>query len=108
MTIEHDTTEQAGKIQEDRTMDTDTRHDAPILTQTIDGVVFQLDAAGGLAFVDLRDGDEARLVTLDTRQHRALATFYAEIVREPMRDALRARDRRIADICLAMVDTPAE
>ncbi len=84
-------------------MDTDTRHDEPILTQTIDGVVFQLDAAGGLAFVDMRDGDEARLVALDTRQHRALATFYAGI----MRDALRERDKRIADICLAMVDTPA-
>ncbi len=48
-------------------MDTDTRHDGPILTQTIDGVVFQLDAAGGLAFVDMRDGDAAQLVALDTR-----------------------------------------
>ncbi len=85
-------------------MDTNARHDAPILTQTIDGVVFQLDAAGGLAFIDMRDGDEARLVSLDTRQHRALATFYRGI----MRDALRERDKRIADICLAMVDTPAE
>ncbi len=82
----------------------DTRHDAPILTQTIDGVVFQLDAAGGLAFIDLRDGDEARLVSLDTRQHRALATFYRGI----MRDALRERDKRVVDLCLAMVDTPAE
>ncbi len=51
-----------------------------------------------------RDGDEARLVALDKRQHRALATFYAGI----MRDALRERDKRIADICLAMVDTRAE
>ena len=82
----------------------DTRHDAPIVTQTIDDVVFQLDAAGGLAFIDMHAGDEARLVALDTRQHRALATFYAGI----MRDALRVRDKRIADICLAMVDTPAE
>ncbi len=85
-------------------MDTDTRHDAPILTQTIDGVVFQLDAAGGLSFVDLRDGDEARLVSLDTRQHRALATFYRGI----LRDARRERDKRVVDLCLAMVDTPAE
>ncbi len=27
-------------------MDPDTRHDAPILTQTIDGVIFQIDEAG--------------------------------------------------------------
>ncbi len=84
-------------------MDTDTRHDAPILTQTIDGVVFQLDAAGGLAFIDMRAGDEARLVSLDTRQHRALATFYRGI----MRDALRERDKRVVDLCLAMIDNPA-
>ncbi len=84
-------------------MDTDARHDGPILTQTIDGVVFQLDAAGGLAFVDMRDGDDARLVSLDKRQHRALATFYAGI----MRDARRARDKRIVDMCLAMIDKPA-
>ncbi len=84
-------------------METDTRHDAPILTQTIDGVVFQIDEAGGLAFVDMRDGDEARLVALDKRQHRALATFYAGIIR----DARRERDKRIADICLAMIDNPA-
>jgi hypothetical protein len=104
MTTEHDTTEQTGKIQEDHTMDTDTRHDAPILTQTIDGVVFQLDAAGGLAFVDMHAGDAARVVSLDTRQHRALATFYARITR----DARRERDKRIVDLCLAMLDTPAE
>ncbi len=104
MTTEHDTTEQVGKIQEDRTMDTDTRHDAPILTQTIDGVVFQLDGAGGLAFVDTCDGEEARLVALDKRQHRALATFYRGI----MRDALRERDKHVVDICLAMIDNPAE
>jgi hypothetical protein len=73
------------------------------LTQTIDGVVFQFDAAGGLAFIDMRDGDEARLVALDKRQHRALATFYAGI----MRDALRERDKRVVDLCLAMVDNPA-
>ena len=96
MTTEHDTT------------GSDTRHDAPLYTRTIDGMLFQLDAAGGLAFVDLRDGDEARLVTLDTRQHHALATFYAEIVREPMRDALRARDKQVADTCLALFDTSAE
>ncbi len=84
-------------------MDTDTRHDAPLLTQTIDDVVFQLDEAGGLAFIDMRDGDAVRLVSLDTRQHRALATFYAGI----MRDARRERDKRIADICLAMLDNPA-
>ena len=89
-------------------MDTDTRQDEPILTQTIDGVVFQLDEAGGLAFVDLRDGDEARVVELDKRQRLALMKFCAEIFREPMRKALRARDKRIADICLAMLDTPAE
>ena len=81
-------------------MDTDVRHDAPLYTRQIDGVVFQLDAAGGLAFVDLRDGDAARLVTLDTRQHLALATFYAEI----MRDALLERDKRTADLCLPIVD----
>ena len=108
MTTTNDTTEQAGKIQEDHTMDTDTRQDEPILTQTIDRVVFQLDEAGGLAFVDLRDGDEARVVELDKRQHRALMTFYAGIFRVAMRDALRARDKRVADICLAMLDTPAE
>ena len=84
-------------------MDTNERHDAPIWTQTIDGVVFQLDAAGGLAFVDLHDGDEARLVALDTRQHRALATFYRGI----MWDALRERDKRVVDLCLAMLDSPA-
>ncbi len=91
MTTEHDTTGM------------DTQHDATILTQTIDDVVFQLDEAGGLAFVDLRDGDAARLVALDTRQHRALATFYAGI----MRDARREREKRIADLCLAMIDNPA-
>ncbi len=51
----------------------------------------------------MRDGEEARLVALDTWQHRALATFYAGIIR----DALRERDKRIADICLAMIDNPA-
>ena len=81
-------------------MDTDARHDEPLYTRHIDGVLFQLDAAGGLAFIDLRDGDAARLVALDTRQHRALATFYREI----MRDALRERDKRTIDMCLDMVD----
>ncbi|HZG68034.1 MAG TPA: hypothetical protein VEZ12_14925 [Herpetosiphonaceae bacterium] len=100
MTTEHDTTEAGETLQEDRTMDTDTRHDAPLYTRTIDGMLFQLDAAGGLAFIDRRDGDAAQLVALDTRQHRALATFYTGI----MRDALRERDKRTADICLAMVD----
>ena len=66
-------------------------------------MVFQLDPAGGLAFVDMRDGDAARLVSLDTRQHRALATFYRGI----MRDALRERDKRVADMCHALVDNPA-
>ena len=108
MTTEHDTTEQGGKIQEDHTMDTDTRQDEALYTRQIDDVVFQLDGAGGLTFVDLRDGDEARLVSLDKRQHPALMTFYAEIFRVAMRDALRARDRQIADICLALFDTPAE
>lgn len=93
---------------EDRTMDTDTRQDEALYTRQIDDVVFQLDGAGGLAFVDLRDGDEARLVELDKRQHRALMRFYAEIFRVAMRDALRARDRQIADICLTLFDTPAE
>ncbi len=108
MTSEHDTTEQARKIQEDHTMDTDTRHDEALYTRQIDDVVFQLDGAGGLAFIDMRDGDEAQLVELDKRQHLALATFYAEIFRVAMRDALRARDKQIADICLALFDTPAE
>ncbi len=89
-------------------MDTDTRHDEALYTRQIDDVVFQLDGAGGLAFVDLRDGGAARLVELDTRQHRALMTFYAEVFREPMREALRARDRQVADICLALFDTSAE
>ncbi len=89
-------------------MDTDTRHDESILTQTIDGVVFQVDGVGGLAFIDMRDGDEAQVVALNKRQHLALATFYAEIFRVAMRDALRARGKRIADICLTMVNTPAE
>ena len=57
-------------------MDTDARHDAPLYTRTIDGVLFQFDAAGGLSFIDRRDGDAAQLVVLDTRQHLALATFY--------------------------------
>ncbi len=53
--------------------------------------------------MDMRDGDEARLVALDKRQHRALATFYAGIMRD-----VRERDKHVADLCLAMVDTPAE
>ena len=75
-----------------------------LYTRQIDGVLFQLDAASGLTFVDMRDGDKARLVSLDTRQHRALATFYRGI----MRDALRERDKRVVDLCLAMVESPAE
>ena len=63
-------------------MDTDARHDEPLYTRHIDGVLFQLDAAGGLAFVDVRDGDAARLVALDARQHLALATFYTGLARE--------------------------
>ena len=104
MTTTNDTTEQGGKIQENHTMDTDTRQDEALYTRQIDDVVFQLDEAGGLTFVDLRDGDAAQLVALDTRQHRALATFYAEITR----DARRERDKRVVDLCLAMVDSPAE
>ena len=84
-------------------MNGNTRPDEALYTRQIDDVVFQLDAAGGLAFVDLRDGDEARLVSLDTRQHRALATFYRGI----MRDARRERDKRVVDLCLAMLDNPA-
>ncbi len=89
-------------------MNGNTRPDEALYTRQIDDVVFQLDGAGGLAFVDMRDGDATRLVELDKRQHRALATFYAELVREPMREALRARDRQVADICLALFDTSAE
>jgi hypothetical protein len=89
-------------------MNTDTRRDEALYTRQIDDVVFQLDGTGALSYVDLRDGDEAQLVSLDKRQHLALATFYAEIFRVAMRDALHARDKRIADICLAMVDTLAE
>ena len=84
-------------------MNGNTRPDEALYTRQIDDVLFQLDEAGGLAFVDLRDGGEARLVSLDTRQHRALATFYAGI----MRDALRERDKRVVDLCLAMLDNPA-
>ncbi len=104
MTTTNDTTEQGGTVQEDHTMNGNTRPDEALYTRQIDDVVFQLDGSGGLTFVDLRDGDAARLVSLDTRQHRALATFYAEIIREPM----RARDKQIADICLALFDTSAE
>ncbi len=84
-------------------MDTNERHGEPLYTRQIDDIVFQLNGAGGLAFVDMRDGDDARLVSLDKRQHRALATFYAGI----MRDALRERDKHVVDICLAMIDNPA-
>ena len=83
--------------------DDERLQDEALYTRQIDDVLFQIDGAGGLAFIDLRDGDEARLVSLDTRQHRALATFYRGI----MRDARRERDKRVVDMCLAMIDNPA-
>ena len=74
------------------------------MTQTIDGVVFQLDEAGGLAFVDMRDGDEARLVALDTRQTEALVRFWGEIFKAATQDARLVRALQTVDPCLGMVD----
>ena len=58
----------------------DTRHDEALYTRQIDDVLFQIDGAGALAYVDRRDGDEARLVALDKRQTGALLLFWSEIV----------------------------
>ena len=78
--------------------------DEAVWTCEIDGIVFQLDDSMGLAFVDLHHGDEARLVSLDRRQHLALMKLFCEIYRVAMRDARRARDKQIADLCLAMTE----
>ncbi len=85
-------------------MDTNERHDVPPYTRQIDDIVFQLNGAGRLAYVDLRDGDEARLVVLDTRQTEALVRFWGEIFRAATQDARVVRALQIVDPCLGMVD----
>ena len=71
-------------------------------------IVFQLNGAGALVYVDLRDGDRAQLVSLDKRQTYALVRFWGEIFKAATSDARHARDKQVVDMCLAMFDTPAE
>ena len=78
MTTGHDTTEQAGKIQEDRIMTTDTRPDAPRTLagprmHQIDGVTFFLNRTGSIVLGD-RDGRRP-LVRLTPQEAHALLTF---------------------------------
>ena len=89
-------------------MDTNERHGEALYTRQIDDVLFQIDGAGALSFVDMRDGAEARLVSLDTRQTGALVLFWGEIFRAAAQDALHARDKQVVDLCVAMFDTPTE
>ncbi len=88
-------------------MDTNERHGEALYTRQIDDIVFLLNGAGRLAYVDLRDGDEARLVVLDTRQTEALVRFWGEIFKAALQDGLCMRDKQVEDLCIAMFDTPS-
>ena len=82
--------------------------DEALYTRQIDDVLFQIDGAGALAFVDRRDGDEARLVSLDRRQTGALILFWSEIVLAAVRQERKSQLQQVVDLDAALTQSREE